>query len=121
VTAPRRPTLGLDVHLYASDGRWIAWYRPGMPYVWNTRDRWVGWFPWAEEDGALDVLDPADAYLGTVVGDRLLARTHRRPRPVPMRVPEPRRPVGPPDVDRAQAIAPPIGFVDVDADRLLGD
>jgi hypothetical protein len=115
------------VHLFASDGRWIAWYRPGLPYLWSTRDRWIGWFPWAVEttpepppEHHNDVLDPHDAYLGTVVGDRLLARVARRPRVVPSRVPEPQRPVGPPDVDRAQAVAPPIGFVDVAPGRLSG-
>ncbi|PVZ08518.1 hypothetical protein [Actinomycetospora cinnamomea] len=116
--------VGLAVHLYASDGRWIAWYRPGLPYLWNTVDRWIGWFPWCDEPtpGVRDdVLDPHDAYLGTVVGDRLLARTARLPRPVPARVPEPQRPVGPPDVDRTIAVPPPIGYVDVAAHRLVGD
>lgn len=115
----------LAVYLYASDGRWIAWYRPGMPYVWNTGDRWIGWFPWSHEPDAEeargDVLDPQDTYLGTVVGDRLLARTARRPRRVVRRVPEPRRPVGPIVVDRVRAVPPPIGFTDVDPGRLLGD
>lgn len=116
--------VGLAVHLYASDGRWIAWYRPGLPYLWNTRDRWVGWFPWTHEptpEPRDDVLDTADVYLGTVVGDRLLARVVRRPRSIPARVPEPRRPVGPPDVARGQAVPPPIGFVDIDVSRLFGD
>ncbi|WP_433782995.1 hypothetical protein ACQPX6_23955 [Actinomycetospora sp. CA-101289] len=118
------PAVGLAVHLYASDGRWIAWYQPGLPYVWDTGGRWIGWFPWADAADSVergDVLDPHDAYLGTVVGDRLLARTARRPRPVPRRVPEPQRPVGPPDVDRALALPPPIGYVDIDAGRLSGD
>ncbi|GAA4943087.1 hypothetical protein EV188_104260 [Actinomycetospora succinea] len=115
---------GMAVHLYASDGRWIAWYRPGLPYLWSTRDRWIGWFPWSREptpEPRDDVLDPSDAYLGTVVGDRLLARVVRLPRAFSARVPEPQRPVGPPDVDRAQAVAAPIGFVDVDAARLFSD
>lgn len=115
---------GLGVHLFASDGRFIAWYRPGLPYVWSAANRWVGWFPWRDDPAAEvhdDVLDPFDAYVGTVVGDRLLSRTARRPRPVPARVPEPQRPVGPPDVDRALAVPPPIGFVDVDPRRLSGD
>jgi hypothetical protein len=92
--------------------------------VWDTGGRWIGWFPWADSADAVergDVLDPYDVYLGTVVGDRLLARTARRPRPVLTRVPEPQRPVGPPDVDRALALPPPIGYVDVDAHRLSGD
>ena len=116
--------VGLAVHLYDSGGRWIAWYRPGMPYVWNTRDRWIGWFPWSDESSPEprdDVLDPADRYLGTVVGDRLLARTARRPRSIPARVPEPQRPVGPPDIDRAMALPPPIGFIDIATHRLLGN
>ena len=116
--------VGLAVHLYDSGGRWIAWYRPGMPYVWNTRDRWIGWFPWSHESSPEprdDVLDPSDRYLGTVVGDRLLARTARRPRSIPARVPEPQRPVGPPDIDRAMALPPPIGFIDIAAHRLLGN
>jgi hypothetical protein len=122
VSSREASRVGLAVHLYASDGRWIAWYRPGLPYLWSTGDRWIGWFPWPHEAEAHgEVLDPTDAYLGTVIGDRLLARTVRRPRPVPTRVPEPRRPVGPPDVDRAHAVAPPIGFVDVDPGRLTGD
>ena len=118
------PAVGLAVHLYASDGHWIAWYRPGLPFLWNTRDRWVGWFPWRDASSPEprdDVLDPHDAYLGTVVGDRLLARAVRRPRAVPVRVPEPTRPVGPPDVDRAVALPPPIGFTDVARHRLFGD
>ncbi|MDD7965157.1 hypothetical protein [Actinomycetospora lemnae] len=124
MTARGRTPVGGVVRLFASDGRWIAWYRPGLPYLWNTGDRWIGWFPWPGEptpEPRDDVLDPSDAYLGTVVGDRLLARTVRRPRPIPSRVPEPRRPVGPPDVDRAQAVPPPIGFTDVPLDRLLND
>lgn len=121
---------GLAVHLYASDGRWIAWYLPGMPYVWDTGGRWIGWFPWADSADSADsvdqaergdVLDPYDTYLGSVVGDRLLARTARQPRAVPRRVPEPQRPVGPPDVERALALPPPIGYVDIDARRLSGD
>jgi hypothetical protein len=112
------------VHLYASDGRWIAWYRPGLPYVWSTDGRWIGWFPWASADGPAeargDVLDPGDTYLGTVVGDRLLVRRVRRPRPVPQRVPEPQHPIRPPDVERALALPPPIGYVDVDPHRLSG-
>jgi hypothetical protein len=118
------PAVGLAVHLYASDGRWIAWYLPGLPYVWDTGGRWIGWFPWADSADRTerdDVLDPHDVYLGTVVGDRLLVRTARRPRPVVTRVPEPQRPVGSPDVDRALALPPPIGYVDVDAHRLSGD
>lgn len=118
------PAVGLAAHLYASDGRWIAWYLPGLPYVWDTGGRWIGWFPWADSADASergDVLDPHDVYLGTIVGDRLLVRTARRPRPVLTRVPEPQRPVGPPDVDRALALPPPIGYVDVDAHRLSGD
>jgi hypothetical protein len=124
VTARGSAQVGLAVHLFASDGRWIAWYRPGLPYLWSTRDRWIGWFPWAGEptpEPRDDVLDPADVYLGTVVGDRLLARVVRRPRSFAVRVPEPQRPVGPPDVDRSQAVPPPIGFVDIDVSRLIGD
>lgn len=124
MSPPTPSGVGLAVHLFASDGRWIAWYRPGLPYVWNTGDRWIGWFPWAQDasdEVRGDVLDPRDAYLGTVVGDRLLSRTARLPRPVPGRVPEPRRPVGPPDVDRTIAVPPPIGYVDVDPQRLSGD
>ena len=68
-----------------------------------------------------DVLDPSDRYLGTVVGDRLLARTARQPRAIPARVPEPQRPVGPPDIDRAMALPPPNGFTDVAVQRLLGN
>jgi hypothetical protein len=118
------PAVGLAAHLYASDGRWIAWYLPGLPYVWDTGGRWIGWFPWtdsADRTERGDVLDPHDVYLGTVVGDRLLVRTARRPRPVVTRVAEPQRPVGPPDVDRALALPPPIGYTDVDAHRLFGD
>ena len=107
------------VHLFASDGRWIAWYRPGLPYVWSVRNQWIGWFAWpADSEVGTDLLDPSENYLGTVVGDRLLRRTFRMPRPVVARVPEPRRPVGPPDRDRAAATSPPPGYVDVPAAAL---
>jgi hypothetical protein len=124
VSGAGAPVTGLAAHLYASDGRWIAWYQPGLPYVWDTTGRWIGWFPWADSADQAergDVLDPYDTYLGTVVGDRLLVHTARRPRPVPTRVPEPQRPVGPPDVDRALALPPPVGYTDVGAHRLSGD
>ena len=105
----------LQKHLFDSAGRWIAWYRPGMPYVWSVRNRWIGWFPWPDDP---EVLDPQGEYLGAVVGDRLLTRTARIPRPVPARVPEPRRPVGPPDVEGSIAVPPPPGYADVPSARL---
>jgi hypothetical protein len=116
---PRPPaSSGLAAHLFASDGRWIAWYRPGLPYLWSARNAWIGWFPWSDPERRADVLTPAGESLGTVVGDRLLQRVARTPQPVPARVPEPQRPVGPPDVDRADRVAPPLGFVDVPEVRL---
>lgn len=106
-------------HLYASDGRWIAWYHPRLPYVWSVRNRWIGWFAWpTDAQLARDVLDPAGHYLGTRVGDRLLAKVYRAPVPVPDRVPEPTRPVGAPDVAHARELTPPPGFVDVPLERL---
>lgn len=105
----------LQTHLFDSSGRWIAWYRPGLPYVWSVRNRWIGWFPWPDDP---EVLDPSGEYLGAVVGDRLLTRTSRLPRPVPARVPEPRRPVGPPDVAGTTSVPPPPGYADVPRSRL---
>ena len=111
------------VHLYDSAGRWIAWYRRGVPYVWNVHDVWIGWFGWHDEPGDLahDVLDPAGEYLGTVVGDRLWRKTYRTPVPPSRRVGEPQRPTGPPDVDRAAGCPPPSGFLDVEQASLRGD
>lgn len=108
------------VHLHDSDGQWVAWYRRGMPYVWNTRDVWVGWFAWEDGELAGDVLDLSGEYLGTVVGDRLWCRTYRSPVAAPRRVAEPQRPTGPPDVSGAVSRPPPSGFADVAPARLRG-
>lgn len=113
----RGPTL--PVHLFSADGSWIAWYRPSMPYVWNVRNRWIGWFPWPDDpELRRDVVDTVGDYLGTVVDDRLFALGFRMPRPLPTRVPEPQRPPSPPDVERAEPLVPPAGFTDVPRRRL---
>lgn len=52
-------------------GHPIAFRRhPEDPYLFDKNGHWIGWFPW----GDADAVDKAGKYLGTVVGDRLLAK-----------------------------------------------
>ena len=107
------------VRLFASDGRFVAWYRPGMPYLWTAHNGWLGWFAWLDDpELGRDVLDPDGNYLGTVVGDRLFVRRNRTPTPMPTRAPEPQRPVGSPDIGDVDRLALPPGYGDVDRRRL---
>lgn len=55
-------------YLYDSRGEPIA-LRRGRN-VHNLRGAWIGWFPW----GDAEVVTPGGEYLGTVVGDELLAQ-----------------------------------------------
>lgn len=40
-------------------------------FLFDKSGRWIGWFPWHDADA----VDKQGKYLGTVVGNRLLART----------------------------------------------
>ena len=61
-------------HLYDSAGSFIAFRRSDDDrYVFNRAGKWIGWLPYDD----LDVHDPRGAYLGTIVGDRLLRLSNR--------------------------------------------
>ncbi len=60
----------MTVYLYDTQGTWIA-FRPDAQShdLFNAEGDWIGWFPWGDDDA----VTPDGAYLGTVIGDRLLA------------------------------------------------
>ncbi|GAA2912199.1 hypothetical protein JOD62_001954 [Microbacterium keratanolyticum] len=57
--------------LFDTNGEGVAFRRtPDDRFLWDKDGNWVGWFPW----GDADAVDQQGNYLGTVVGNRLLAR-----------------------------------------------
>jgi fermentation-respiration switch protein FrsA (DUF1100 family) len=56
--------------LYDSHGAWIAFRRSDGHYLFNKAGKWIGWFPWGDQDA----VDTKGSYLGSVVADRLLKR-----------------------------------------------
>src|SRR5436309_448270 len=58
-------------YLHDSQGVWIAFRADERArHLFNSEGDWIGWFPWDDDDA----VTPDGAYLGTVVGDRLLLR-----------------------------------------------
>jgi hypothetical protein len=58
--------------LYNASGTWIAFrVSPSDHYLYNKSAKWIGWFPWGDEDA----VTKHGKYLGTLVGDRLLRRS----------------------------------------------
>lgn len=62
----------MTVYLHDSQGVWIA-YRtdPRARDLFTPEGEWIGWFPWSDDDA----VTPDGAYLGTIRGDRLYARS----------------------------------------------
>jgi len=59
------------VFLYDSHGKPIAYRRsPEDRWLWGTGGRWLGWFPWYDNDA----YTKNGQYLGTVIGNRLFRR-----------------------------------------------
>ena len=57
--------------LYDSHGKAVAYRRTNDDeYLWDAKGRWIGWFPWGDNDA----VTKKGKYLGTVVGDRLFQR-----------------------------------------------
>lgn len=57
--------------LFDTRGKGVAFRRTaGDQFLWDKHGKWIGWFPW----GDADAVDKQGKYLGTVVGDRLVAR-----------------------------------------------
>lgn len=66
--------------LFDTHGKGVAFRRtPDDRFLWDNHGKWIGWFPWADSDA----VDKAGKYLGTVVGDRLVASAHQRYRGYP--------------------------------------
>jgi hypothetical protein len=59
-------------HLFNSSGRWIGFCLANN--VFDIDAVWRGWFPWSDQ---AEVLSPHGTYLGTVVGNRLYAFSHK--------------------------------------------
>lgn len=59
------------VHLFSNSGDFIAFRRTeDDKFLFNADGDWIGWFPWGDDDA----VRPDGAYLGTVVGNRLMHR-----------------------------------------------
>jgi hypothetical protein len=57
--------------LYDSHGKAVAYRRsPEDKWLWDTHGRWLGWFPWGDNDA----YTKHGQYLGTIVGNRLFCR-----------------------------------------------
>lgn len=56
--------------LFDSSGNWIAFRRSSKDnYVFGKDGQWIGWLPWNDAE----VVDKNGKYLGTIVGNRLVA------------------------------------------------
>lgn len=61
----------MTIFYFNINGNPVAFRRqPDDKYLFDTTGNWIGWFPWGNEDA----LDQQGNYLGTVVGNRFLAR-----------------------------------------------
>jgi hypothetical protein len=61
----------MTVYLHDSQGTWIAFRtETNGRYLFNPDGAWIGWFPWGDDEA----VSQDGAYLGTIVGDRLLLR-----------------------------------------------
>lgn len=59
--------------LFDTSGEAVAFRRtPDDRFLWDKDGNWIGWFPW----GDADAVDQDGDYLGTVVGNRLVARVN---------------------------------------------
>lgn len=104
-------------HFFDSSGQWIAFrHHANDRYLYNTKGKWIGWFPW--KDG--EVVDIHGRYLGMVLDtDRIYRKT-----------PAPRNGrkagfVSPPGdsgyagyAERVAFCDPPYGYQDVDWSEL---
>jgi hypothetical protein len=67
-------------HFFSKGGTWIAFRRsPDGKYLFDAHGKWVGWFPWGDDDA----VDTTGAYLGSIFGNRLLRKTSFRYRGYP--------------------------------------
>ena len=70
----------MAVFYFDNSGNPIAFRRrPDDKFLFNKDGNWIGWFPWGDEDA----VDREGNYLGTTVGNRLLARSSPRYRGYP--------------------------------------
>lgn len=97
-------------HLFDSRGAWIA-YRVARRFVWSRDGEWVGWCPWPDDPDV--VIDPGGAYLGHVMGNRLLRRSSVAARPFPGYPPYPGYRGAPGEPDGEEPIDLPEGAADV--------
>lgn len=58
-------------YYFDTHGEFIAFRQaPDARFLFDKSGRWIGWFPW----GDADAVDTQGKYLGTVIGNRLVAR-----------------------------------------------
>jgi len=62
----------MSIFYFNSAGEVAAFRRSADDkFLFDQNGNWIGWFPWDDDDA----VDREGDYLGTVVGNRLLART----------------------------------------------
>lgn len=58
-------------YYFDTHGYFVAFRRaPEDQFLFDTSGRWIGWFPWSDADA----VNKRGKYLGTIVGNRLVAR-----------------------------------------------
>ncbi len=97
-------------YLYDSFGNWIA-FRSG-DHIYNPRGQWIGWFPRADCDEALDA---RGRYLGSIFPDDRFYRTQYWVYPANGERPEYRSYVGPIE-DPGATVATPLPPLTEDLD-----
>jgi len=106
-------------YYFDSSGQWVAFrLHRNDPYLFNKKGKWIGWFPW-KDDEAVDV---HGRYLGTVLDtNRIYRKKPSKPRETS--VPSGRKPgfVLPPSIpgyagyaERVAFCQPPYGYQDID-------
>jgi hypothetical protein len=105
----------MTAFLYDSQGTWIAFRTDdNSKYLFNPDGEWIGWFPWGDDDASTR----DGRYLGTVIGNRLLARESPDFRGTPDYPGAPVYPGQPAYPGAGSYLSVPAGFVDVPGSAL---
>ena len=104
-------------YYFDTRGKFIAFRQaPAARFLFDVSGRWIGWFPWNDANA----VDKQGRYLGTVVGNRLVARLNQPYRGYPGYPGHPGYAGYPGHPGYAGYSGYLAGFEDVRAERLKG-